>query len=67
MPNAEEEVIDIFRRLSPENQHTFLMYARVACAAEDSIKKSVSRALGQVEKTPQEDTQLGIPSPPSPG
>ena len=41
----KKRIIETFNELSPENQHTFLMYARVAEAAENSIKKSIKRAL----------------------
>ena len=45
MSDAEQEIMKIFEELSPDNQHTLLMYARVAYIAEDSIKKSITRAL----------------------
>ena len=49
MTPTEKEIIKIFGELLPENQHTFLMYARVAHTAENALRKSVSRALGGEE------------------
>lgn len=45
MKETTKEIIQIFNNLSPESQQTFLMYARVAHAAEGSIRKSIDRAL----------------------
>ena len=45
MTGEEKEIIEIFTNLSPESQHTFLMYARVAHVAENALRKSIHRAL----------------------
>jgi hypothetical protein len=45
MTELEKELIEIFEELSPENQQTFLMWARVASIAEGSVRKSISRTL----------------------
>jgi hypothetical protein len=47
MPSPKEEIVDIFEKLSPENQNILLMYARIAYTAEHSVRKSINRALGQ--------------------
>jgi hypothetical protein len=47
MQNREEEAMRLFKELSPDNQETLLMYARVAHEAEKSVKKSINRALKQ--------------------
>ena len=44
MTEKEKEIIEISTNLSPENQHTFLMYARMANAAESAPGGSVDRA-----------------------
>lgn len=51
--DQEREIMKIFKELSPKNQHTLLMYARVAHIAEESIKKSINRALEGKYKTSQ--------------
>jgi hypothetical protein len=54
MSSPKEEVAGIFEKLSPENQQTLLMYARVAYIAENSVRKSIAQALGQEEKPSQD-------------
>ena len=39
------EIVDIFGELSPESQQTLLMYIRVAHMAENSVKKSIKKAI----------------------
>lgn len=39
------EIVDIFGELSPESQQTLLMYIRVAHMAENSLKKSIKKAI----------------------
>ena len=51
MTEKEKEIIEIFTNLSPENQHAFLMYARIANEAENALRKSVNRPLGGEEET----------------
>jgi hypothetical protein len=55
--SSADEILEIFKNLSPENQQTLLMYARVAHTAENSVRKSVERALGQVEKASSDELQ----------
>jgi hypothetical protein len=50
MAAVKKEIIEIFDELSPENQNTFLMYARVARAAERAIRKSINHALNVQDK-----------------
>ncbi|MDR0571668.1 MAG: hypothetical protein LBG48_02320 [Rickettsiales bacterium] len=57
MTPTEKEIIKIFTDLSPENQHTLLMYARVAHTAEGAIRKAVSRALGGEEIKPLRESE----------
>ena len=45
------EIIDIFGELSPESQQTLLMYIRVAHMAENSVKKSIKRAIASGKET----------------
>jgi hypothetical protein len=41
MPDGlEQEVMQIFKELSPDTQNTMLMYARVARIAENAVKES---------------------------
>ena len=45
---TETEVVtevEIFGELSPESQQTLLMYIRVAHMAENSVKKSIKKAI----------------------
>jgi len=40
-----KEAMTLFKELTPENQANLLMYTRVAHTAENSVKKSINRAL----------------------
>jgi hypothetical protein len=51
VPSPKEEIVNIFEKLSPENQNALLIYARIAYTAEHSVKKSINRALGQEDNT----------------
>ena len=39
------EIVDIFSELSPESQQNLLMYIRFAHMAENSLKKSIKKAI----------------------
>ena len=39
------EIVEIFGELSPESQQNLLMYIRVAHMAENSVKKSIKKAI----------------------
>jgi hypothetical protein len=49
--DLELEAMRLFSELSPENQNMLLMYTRVAHIAENAVKQSVNRALGQENNT----------------
>jgi hypothetical protein len=59
MPGTKEEVIEIFEKLTPENQQNLLMYIRIAYVAESSVKKSINRALGQEDSSSQNNLSKG--------
>ena len=44
------EAMELFKELTPENQANLLMYTRVAHSVENSLKKSVSRAMNGKEE-----------------
>ena len=54
MTEKEKEIIEIFTNLSPENQHTFLMYARMANEAESALRESINRAQNREDVTGSE-------------
>ena len=39
------EIVDIFSELSPESQQNLLMYIRVAHMAENSMRKTIKKAI----------------------
>ena len=39
------EIVEIFGELSPESQQTLLMYIRVAHMAENSMRKTIKKAI----------------------
>jgi hypothetical protein len=45
VPSPKEELVDIFEKLSPENQNTLLIYARIAYTAEHSMRDAITRVL----------------------
>ena len=45
MTDVIMEIVDIFSELSHESQQTLLMYIRVAHMAENSVKKSIKKAI----------------------
>lgn len=45
------EIVDIFSELSPESQQTLLMYIRVAHMAENSLRKSIKKAIASGKET----------------
>ena len=50
------EIVDIFSELSPESQQTLLMYIRVAHMAENSVKKSIKKAIASSKETSDAET-----------
>ena len=54
MSNCQEEMMEIFKELSPENQANLLMCSRLAYIAECAVRKSLDCALKQQsEKKPE--------------
>jgi hypothetical protein len=46
MPDGpEQEVMQIFKELTPDTQNTLLMYARVAHIAENAVKNAVKESI----------------------
>lgn len=44
----EDEVLEVFKRLTPENQRCFMAMLRVADAAENNIRKVMDSDTGPV-------------------
>jgi hypothetical protein len=59
MSGPTEEVVEIFEKLTPENQQNLLMYLRVAYVSEGSVRKSINRALGQEDSSNQNNLPKG--------
>lgn len=55
MTNVIMEIVDIFSELSHESQKTLLMYIRVAHMAENSVKKSIKKAIASGKEKSEND------------
>jgi hypothetical protein len=49
--SSEEELKDIFKELTPENQVNLLTNARLARSAENAVKKSIHRGFKKPART----------------
>ena len=57
MPGCNEEMMELFKELSEENQRNMLMCTRLAYIAENSVKKSLEEERKKPKTTREGETE----------